>query len=89
MIRTLTLSGPPDWHILTHPDLAYVKVFSVKREGSRQYLVDSAPTGTDANVYHIKGAGQLVWSTDRKFSRIWNPELSQYIVEKVHVIIEE
>lgn len=89
MIRSITLSGPPDWHILTHASLAYVKILTVKREGQRQYPVTSAPTGTDANFYHNPGTGQLIWSIDRKFNRIWIEETSQYILEKVHVMFEE
>lgn len=86
-LRTIILSGPPDYNIISHPSLAYVKVITVKREGQRQYQVESTPTGSEANVYHDKGAGKLVWSTDRKFARI--NVGSQYILEKVHIIIEE
>lgn len=88
MTKTLTLTGPPGRNYVQHPELAYASVITVKREGARQYQVTETPTGTDANVYHDTGRGRLVWSLDRLFARIYDPEEDRIILEKVHVIIE-
>lgn len=88
-LKILMIQGPAGGYIVSHPQLAYANVITVKRNGQRQYQVTTNPTGTEANVKHDSGTGRLIFSTDRRFNfSELNPDGSRK-VEFVHVIYTE
>lgn len=88
-LKTLTIQGPQGYHIATHPLLAYAKVITVKRNGSRQYQVSTNPTGSAPNVRHDSSAGKLIFSTDLPFNFAELDENGNRIVEFIHVVYTE
>lgn len=85
-LKTLLLQGPAGGYIVSHPELTYAKVITVKRNGSRQYQVTTNPTGGNANVRHDSALGKLIFSSDLPFNFSEVDETGARKIEYVHVI---
>lgn len=88
MVRVLDLMIPPGNNFVGHPYLAYARLISVKREGQRQYPIETVPTGTAANIYHNVGLGIIEWSLDRLSNDVVLDENGFVLPEFMHIIYE-
>lgn len=85
-IKTLLLQGPAGGYFVSDPALAYANVITVKRNGSRNYQVEEAPTGESPNVYHDAGVGKLNFSPDLPFNFSNVDDTGARIIEFIHVL---
>jgi hypothetical protein len=90
MVKKKTYVGTPGAHILAAPELSYVQVLHVEREGLGQRVKTTAVTPGEPECMYVAGTGQLVFDAGLPFGGIPDPSGTTDIpTEKIFVIWKE
>lgn len=80
-------NATPGAHILSAPELSYVTILHVEREGAMHRVINVPPTTGQRACQYLAPSGQLIFDADNPFGGIPDPSSSTDLPgEKIYVL---